>query len=220
MSLEKEQMKIKIFALALTLALLFSSCSQSPNRQAGESLYDAGLEVVSQMAALAGNSQFAKIYAASEDVEAVIDELGKGDFSAPAAVYRISISQTGIFELIGYSVGLTGLSQEIEDNISSRLGGVVISLINGAEGVDALAAASICSGRRVFAGPQDAESTLYIYTYQNAVPVAVCFTVGEGGAVLAEGSFVLNKSFKAATAQQVEEFFAGMQLNVKAETVA
>lgn len=51
---------------------------------------------------------------------------------------------------------------------------------------------------------------IYLYTYENAFPVAVTFTVGEDGSVSASGIFVLYEEFTCGSAEEIEAFFSDL----------
>ena len=67
--------------------------------------------------------------------------------------------------------------------------------INGMSGVENLAASSVCKVGKTFVNENANEDVIYLYTYEEAKPIAVTFTVSEDNAVSATGVFVMYEGF-------------------------
>ena len=103
---------------------------------------------------------------------------------------------------------LNGISNELKENLLSRSFGSLITQRNGYAGVNNLAASSVLTLGKSFVDGSLAEDVIYIYTFENAFPVAVTFTVGENGAVSAGGNFIMYEDFTCGSAAEVQEFFS------------
>ena len=55
---------------------------------------------------------------------------------------------------------------------------------------------------------------IYLYTYENARPVAVTFSVGENQAVSASGMFIMYDGFTCGSAAEIESFFSDISVDV------
>ena len=86
--------------------------------------------------------------------------------------------------------------------------------INGMSGVENLAASSVCTVSKIFVNENVADDVIYLYTYDDAVPVAVTFTVGEDQAVSANGVFVMYDQFTCGSSDEIKEFFSDISVDV------
>lgn len=55
---------------------------------------------------------------------------------------------------------------------------------------------------------------IYLYTYDNAKPVAITFTVGEDGSVSASGTFVMYDKFNCGSVEEIKAFFSDLNVEV------
>ena len=96
----------------------------------------------------------------------------------------------------------------MKENLLSRSFGSLITQINGYAGVNKLAASSVLTLGKSFVDNSLTEDVIYIYTFENASPVAVSFTVGENGAVSVGGNFIMYEEFTCGSVAEVQEFFS------------
>lgn len=205
-------------ALLLAVVLSFSACKEEETAVAsGQSLYDKGLAVVSMMDEMAQES-CARLFTTDEETLAVVQTAEQGDYSAPQAVYKVTVSQEGLEALVETG-GLTGLSDQLQNYTKQRALGSVANIINGESGAVQVAAASICTVGQTFVSQEAAEDAIYIYTYENAVPAAVTFLSGEDGAVTATGCFIFNDSFTYGSAQEIQTRLGQMLQGVQVTEV-
>lgn len=151
----------------------------------------------------------------------IVEVIRKGDFSEPNAVYKISIPKESFSELIDQndSKEIGELSDTLKDYIHSRMSDTIINRINACGGTKTLAATSILSGERIFVNDELSENVIYLYTYESAVPVAFLFIVGEDGAVLASGRFILYDGFNTDSKQEIEDSFEAGLVDVEVEVI-
>lgn len=213
--------KIKsIIAVVSVAALMLGLGACNNNSSGGEtkSLYSQGLELVGMMSELTKSEDYVNVYTPNEDIKNIIAEIGNNDYSvAPKAVYSISISEDDLAALSELN-GINNLSDELKDVLSRKTLGAVITQINGMSGVDNLAAASLCTVGKTFVNENVTEDTIYLYTYENALPVAVTFAVGDNFSVSANGVFVMYEDFTCSSAAEIENFFS--EIAVEAKEVA
>jgi hypothetical protein len=91
----------------------------------------------------------------------------------------------------------------------------IINIANARGGSTALAAASICTAGKTFVSDEITADTIYLYTFENAVPVAVSFTVGEGNTISASGTFLIAEELNTGSPESIKEFFSEIDLSVE-----
>ena len=92
-------------------------------------------------------------------------------------------------ELGGFE--LNGLSDALRENLLTRLFSALPTRINAQGGSTALAATSICTTGKTFVSTELTENMIYVYTYENAMSVAVTFIKGEDSAVSATATLLI-----------------------------
>ena len=75
-------------------------------------------------------------------------------------------------------------------------------------------ASSVCTVGKTFVNENATEDVIYLYTYENALPVAVTFTIGEDQAVSASGVFVMYDGFTCGSADEIKSFFSDIIVDV------
>ena len=211
-------MRKRIIAIGIAVVVVLGMCGCVEGKKSNKTLYEQGLEVISLMKEMASNDAYLKIYSSSSEIQDIISSVGDGDFSEPKATYKIAISGEAllVLEEIAGSEVTEGLSDTLKDYVQSKLKSRITNLMNTAGGAMTLAATSICTGEKIFVSDELTEDVIYLYTYENAVPVAVSFTGGEDGAVLATGNFILNEGFNADTEENIKDFFKEFSVEVEA----
>lgn len=200
----------RLSVTALTLGMVFTLCAcggQSNGRSGEKSLLEHGLDVVATMDEMAGSDEYINFYTGSKDMAEIVKEIGKGDHSAPVAVYKITIDKEAIeaWDMLG---GLSGLSEELKTAMRQKaFGAALITQINAQSGATTLAATSICTAGKTFVSSEGDGDAIYLYVYENACPAAVSFVKGEDNSVSASGTFILNDGFDASSPESLEAFF-------------
>ena len=92
--------------------------------------------------------------------------------------------------------------------------GSLITQINGMGGTEELAVSSICTHGKTFVDDSITDNTIFLYVYEDALPIAVTFTVGEDGAVSASGTFIMYDGFSCGSVEEVEESFRAFDVEV------
>ena len=203
-------MKKRVIAIAMAFALVFSLCAcggESTNGGSGKTLLEHGLDVVATMDEMAGSDEYINFYTGSKDIAEIVKDIGKGDHSAPVAVYKITIEKEAMdaWDMLS---GLEGLSENLKTAMRQKaFGAALITQINAQNGATTLAATSICTAGKTFVSSEENGDAIYLYVYENACPAAVSFVSGEDNSVAATGTFLLNDGFDASTPEALEEFF-------------
>lgn len=203
-----------VIILALAMALSFSACGSNKDHAETKSLYAQGLEVVQLMAEMTNTEAYIDIHTGDSAIKDIIQSISNGDYSAPKAVYAISITDENLTAMAELG-NLDNASEELKSVLMQRVLGSLIPQINGMSGVENLAASSVCTVGKTFVDENATENAIYLYTYENATPVAVTFTVGEDQAVSASGVFVMYDGFTCGSADEIKSFFSDITVEVK-----
>ncbi|NBH73911.1 hypothetical protein D3Z51_18265 [Clostridiaceae bacterium] len=201
-------------AAMIVLIMIFnlSACSKESHAET-KSLYAQGLEVVKLMSEMAQTEEYAGIYTGISEIRTVIQNIGSGDFSSPKAVYAISIADDDLAAMAELG-NLDNASEELKNYIMQRTFPVLITQINAMSGTTNLAVSSVCSVGKTFVNENATENVIYLYVYENAVPVAVIFTVGENHAVSASGMFIMYDGFTCGSADEIKSSFRYITVDV------
>ncbi len=201
--------KSKVLMIVLMLAMCVVACkstgSQNNSEAAEKSLYEHGLDVIALMVESARSEEYLQVYTGSEELIEIINGIGAGDFTKPKAVYEVKVPNVVLWEVADF-IKMGDLSEGLQKSLEGKMLGAVATRINALSGANNLAATSVCSMGKVFVKKDLSENVIYIYTYENAVPVAVTFTAGEGGAASAGGNFIVHEGFGCGSAEEIKEF--------------
>lgn len=200
---------IVAFAVGLTSARGNGRSGSGPS-----SLYSAGLEVVEIMSELARSEAYINACTGDGAVKSVIQRFAGGDYSAPKAVYAVSVSDKDLAAMAG--VVTFNASEKLKTFIRKRFFGALMTQIDGMSGARALAAASLCVVSKTFVDENAGDDAIYLYTYDDAVPIAVTFTTGDDKSVSAAGVFVVSDRFQCGSADEIKASFKALT-NLAAE---
>lgn len=212
-----KHLKILIPTIPLAALLLLSSCSKAAASPASE-LYHQGLALVSEMNEAIQSEAWVSLFTGDPAVREILSNAGQGDFSQPKAVYEIQFSDQAVTSLTGQT-DLSGFSESLQKRIHAAIQSAAASQINALDGAETLAAASICTVSDTFVCDGLTENILYLYTYENTVPVMVSFVVGQDSAVLATGVPILSDSFSPDSPENVQLFLEGFGAQVSEITI-
>ena len=196
--------------VAFVMTISLGACGgtgASGSNTSDKSLYEHGLSVISLMAEAASTEEYVGAYTGNPEIMEIIQNVGGGDYTTPKAVYSLSVSDEVLLSMLGLE-NPNGISVELKDNLLNRSFGSLITQINGYAGVNNLAASSVLTLGKSFVDSTLTEDVIYIYTFENAFPVAVTFSVGENGAVSADGNFIMYEEFTCGSIAEVQEFFS------------
>lgn len=195
-----------------TSALSLSACGNSERNTETKSLYAQGLEIVRLMTEM---TQYEDVYITSSEVQSAVQKIGTGDYTAPKAVYAISVADENVAAMAELmELDLDNASEELKSYYMQKVLGSFMVQINARSGTENLVAASICTVEKFFVNENVNENVIYVYTYENAVPAAVTFLVGEDHAISASGVFVVYDEFTCDSADEIKSFFQYIPVEV------
>ncbi|MDE6678635.1 MAG: hypothetical protein K2K02_06310 [Ruminococcus sp.] len=209
----KKSFKTVIATIALVSVFGLSACGNSKSNPETKSLYTQGLEVVQLMTEIIKTEEYINTIA-TDSLKPIIQELADGDYSTPKAVYSISASDKELVKLTEFN-GFDNIPDNLKPFISSKLHNSLINMINNRGGFEDVAVASICSAGKTFVNENISGNILYLYTYDDAVPIAVAFTTGDDNSVSANGVFVMNDEFSCNSAEEIKDCFSYITVEVK-----
>ena len=199
--------------VALVLVLSFSACGNTEGNAETRSLYAQGLEVVQLMSEMTQAEEYTELHTGNGEIKEIVKQLGTAEYSVPKAVYAISVTEETLAGMAGFS-NMAGASEELKDFLMQRTLSALMTQVTAMDGVENLAAASVCTVGKTFINENADDNIIYLYTYDNAVPVAVTFIVGEDQTVSANGVFVLYDGFSCASADEIKSFFGDISVEV------
>ena len=202
----------KLLIVCLTFLMLLTSCGVTESEL--PSLEARGMQIISMMEEIAESDDYLSIYSSDEELLHIIGTFAEGDHSDPKTIYRLTLSEESVKSLCGTDI-LTSLSPELQTFLESRVQASIINIANARGGSAALAATSICTAGKTFVSDEITSDTIYLYTFENAVPVAVSFTVGEGNTVSASGTFLIAEELDTTSPESIREFFSEIDLSVE-----
>lgn len=194
-------------AALLTAAVLLTGCAGS-----GKTLYEHGMDVVTDMASMASDGDYieAMLGSMSDEITELLEVVEDGDYTAPEAVYSIGPFDEILDDLLDEADA--DLSDEMIGMVNTRLMGSVASQINSSYGVSALAASSVIMGSGLFVTKEEADGVLYLYVFEDTYPVLVMFAQGEDGATAASGTFLLGDDFAQADGEELIELLSDISV--------
>lgn len=205
--------KFVTVAIVFVLVLSLSACGNSESSSEAKSLYVQGLEIVQLMTEITRSEEYVDIYTGSSEIKAVIENISNGDYTAPKTVYAISIADKNLAATAELN-SLGNVSEELKSLLTQRVLGALMTQVNSMGGVTNLAATSVCTVGKTFVSEKTNEDVIYLYTYDDAVPAAVTFTVGEDHAISASGVFVMSEEFTCGSVDEIKSFFNDITVEV------
>ena len=203
---------MKKLLTAVLASVLLTSCGVTESEL--PSLEVRGMQIISMLEEIAESEEYLSIYSSDKELLNIIASFAEGDHSDPKTIYRLTLSEESVKSLCGTDV-LTSLSPKLQDFLEGRVQASIINIANARGGSTALAAASICTAGKTFVSDEITADTIYLYTFENAVPVAVSFTVGEGNTISASGTFLIAEELNTGSPESIKEFFSEIDLSVE-----
>lgn len=202
----------EIIISALLAVSVLSSCGNNKSNTETKSLYAQGLEVVQLMTEITQNEDYLNA-ASTDDLKPAIKELANGDYSNPKTVYSIRVSDKELEKFAEMS-DFDNISDSLKPFISSKLCNALINKINSTGGVEDIVVSGICTAGKTFVNENADEKNIYLYTYDNAMPIAVTFIRGEDNSVSANGTFIMYDEFTCNSADEIKDFFKYITVEV------
>lgn len=182
-----------------------------------KSIYDHGLDIVAMLEEITHSEEYIQAFSSSADIIATIKNIGEGDYTTPQTVYKITFDMDNVLKTSDM-LDLENASDTLINNLKGRVINSIITGINSRSGVTALAATSVCATGKTFVSNELQEEMIYLYTFSDAVPVAVAFTTGENNTVTASGNFLLYDELSAGSVQELLEYFGAYSVEIEVVT--
>lgn len=195
------------------LASVFALSSCEKNKRNAQSLYDQGLEIIQLMSEMTRSEAYIAAYTSDSNIKSILQNISAGDFTTPKAVYAITIPDQSLAAMAELN-NLGHVSEKIQSFLTQRYLSSLMTQINAMGGAENLAATSLCTAGKTFVNDKSDKNVIYLYTYDNAIPVAVTFTAGENHAVSASGVFINYEPFTCGSAEEIQTFFSDIIVEV------
>ena len=202
-----------IVAIALVFAIGLSACGTGGGDSDTTSLYSEGLEIVQLMSEMVQSEAYINIITGDRAIKSIIQDLADGDYSTPKAVYAISIPDEALAAMAELDT-LDNASDSLRNFVLKRVLGGLMTQLNAMSGVENLAATSLCTASKTFVNENADDNVIYLYTFDDAVPIAVTFTVGDNKSVSANGIFLNSDKFNCNSADEVKASFNDFAVEV------
>jgi len=194
-----------LMAIFMAVEMMLSGCgSTGAETEAKDNgLYEQGTEVVALMSEMALNDGYVKLFTGSGDIAEKLKGAGAAEPSNPKAVYELKL-EADVMYILGVSE-IGEMSDDLRALITAKSYSAVANQINAMGGAETLAASSICTASKSFVNSQFTGNTIYIYLYEDSVPVMIAFSSNGEGVVTATGSFILYDIFDGKTPASKED---------------
>lgn len=207
----KKRWMIFLFAM-----LFLSSCGNaSPEEPVvppvkEKSLYQQGLELIATMDEFAGNEDYLQIYFRDEAVLEVIRSVAEQPHTDVETVYQITLPEETLLALMQTDTMPT-LSEDMRARMEYQFHQRLLTLTYNGLDATKSAVGTACTANRTFVNDTLDGTTVYLYVYENAVPVGITFQSGEDNTVYASGMFIMNDAIQEYldSPQAVREYFVG-----------
>ncbi|WP_191016379.1 hypothetical protein [Treponema zioleckii] len=206
--------------MLLTAVMSAGSAKSGKKSKSEKKLFEQGLSLASLMKEKASSQTYRSMFVSNEEILNKIREISAGDVSKPTAVYKISgdasafvQNSLGIFRLENEDLS-PRVRNEFEKKFIFMIPAVLSNRVADSFGI---AAISIIASTTAFDCDGLKENCLYIFTFEDAYPVAVGFEKCEDKAVIASATYVLDKnfiSFFESTLSELKSF-----INLKMEKI-
>ena len=211
--MNKHIKRILLVSALLVMLIFLFSLSACGNSVKNDVLYTQGLEVIEIMSQITRSEEYIELLTGNSGIKTIVQDLSATDYSSPSAVYSISIPEDSLAAMAALE-DIDGISPDLEHFLSQKFLSALMSQINGMSGMEKLAASSVCSATKTFVDKSATKDVVYLYTYENANPIAVSFILGDDNSVSASGSFIMYDGFHCSSEQEIKDFFFDVDLEV------
>lgn len=217
MKVEKENKKIIIGICVLGIILLINSRKPfwANNNQSSKTIYEQGLDIISQMNELATSEIFLDMLNTPSDCKEVISEaFSECDYGEPESVYKVIISNDKMLDYLAENsqIYMFMLSDKVKEVLFQ--GSVSNWGLQLNEKAEYLAASTILRINKTFVNNELQETVAYIYIYKSAIPVIVTFIPGEDNAVEAVGNYIFNEKIMNDDQGYIESYFGAISTKI------
>ena len=194
--------KIFTIALALTMLLSFAGCSGGAEKE--KSLYNAGLDLISDIDKMAESDGYLKMMSKDPEIGKIVKDIGAGEYSLPSQVYTITGIEDSMVKVLTDGVDI---GEDINKVLRSKLAPVLPSQINALGGVFNLASANILTHGKSFLSKEITSPKTYVYKYDSKYSFIVTFTPAEDNIINASANVVINEDLsKCDSVEKISAF--------------
>ena len=215
-------MKKAILTATILLTILCLACGAKAKSKKPKTLIEHGLSLISLMKEKAGNQSFLNLMTNGNDgIAEKMKEIASGNVSKSSAVYCMSgdFYNFGIFLFNRMDLSGTWKNPEedfysapLKEEMNKRFVSAIPASWNARVGSTELAAASLLESEKSFVSKKLKSDCIYIFEFQNAYPVAVCFLRYDDGAVLAKATHIFDRNFVPKLKEVLEKFGKGIKI--------
>ncbi len=203
--------------LILLVAILFlSSCgTMSPEEPVipppeEKSLYQYGVELIATMDELVGDEDYLRLYFRDEAILDVARSVAEQPHTDAETVYRITLPEEALLTLMQTDT-MPDFSEEVRARVEYQFHQrLLTATYNGLDSAKS-AVGNACTVNSAFVSDTLDGTTIYLYVYEDAVPVGIIFQPGADDTVCANGVFIMNDNITEylGSPQSVREYFVG-----------
>lgn len=187
----------KTLLLAFSLFFLFAvrpACAQ----ETADPLLERAVSLAALLDELAENESYVSFFSASETLADTIAAWGAGDPAKLRALYKGEWSAPFAAMQSLLDAPMPALSDALLVQANQRAAAALPSLMNGAQGAEILAAASIATVQTAFPCDSLQQPVLYLLLPEDGTPIAVTFYPAEDGAVAALATYLAVPALREA----------------------
>ncbi len=196
-----------------------ANSATEPSPSSTKSLYQHGMDVVALMDEMLQNDFYLEAMSGSSDIQAKAEELARGNYSNPKAVYQITpLPFTSLMVLLeGETDGLEELSPTLLAHLDTKSAPALLNRLNAMDGALTLATTAAFTAGKTFVSGMVTENIIYLYTFETGYPIAIIFTKGEGGAVSATGTFLMTDTISTESLDKLKSSLQELAMLLKIE---
>ncbi len=178
-----------------------------------QSIYEHGLDIVELLEEIVHNEEYITMFSGSGEIAEIINGIAEGDYSEPEVVYQITLNEQALLE--AEEMMPNDISEALKQSLQNRLLASLPTNMNARNGAKNLAATAICTAGKTFVNTDIEESLIYLYVYEDALPVVITFIIGEHDTVSASGHFLFSDVLDQASLEEMLEYAGALSVQVE-----
>lgn len=190
---------------ALVLVMLLGGCAQG-STDVYTTLAQKGLTMTTAMDELVSSEAFRNSVGTSQELNDVIGNMGKADYTKPKAVYRVTLPASAAADMLLKTANAeSSVSSSVKVWLSNRIYTTFPTQLAAKSGALTLAATASCAYSSTFVLDGVTEPILLVYQYDGAYCPIVTFIPGQDASISASACFVPaeNGLRDATTAEEI-----------------
>lgn len=195
-------MKKRIYVvLILISSIIICGCTKktSTRNKVEKSLYDRGMDTISLMNEMVQSDAYTEMMGVASLADAIAT-LKAEEYETPKSAYCILPSKdmldTALAMIEADAPGTKNLPENLKHTLKKKVLAGTASQLNARYGTSAIAASSLFTVSQTFVSHETTQDIIYIYTFEDAYPVCVTFSVGDDAAIMSTGYFIMTKDYE------------------------